>query len=202
MIIQVCAIRHGETDWNKERRIQGQTDIPLSDTGRAQALAMAYDAARHAFSAIYSSDLRRARDTAEVLAQREGLTVTMLAALRERNYGIFEGIIKEKAGLRYPAANVLYLARDPYYDFEGGESLLNFTQRVLAVFDSLRKHHMGQCIAVVCHAGVLDVLYRHATDRPLDSERDFAIPHCALNWFSHDGARWHVNHWHDHQDLK
>ena len=86
MVTRVCAVRHGETDWNKEQRIQGQIDIPLNETGHAQALAMAYNAAHHAFVAIYSSDLQRASKTAAALAQREQHEVRIRADLRERHY--------------------------------------------------------------------------------------------------------------------
>ena len=89
---RICFIRHGETDWNVEKRIQGHTDISLNEVGRAQALAMAFNAAHQRFHAIYSSDLLRAQETAQVLAQREDHPVKLLPQLRERHYGIFQGI--------------------------------------------------------------------------------------------------------------
>ena len=92
MTTRICFIRHGETDWNVDKRIQGQTDIPLNETGRAQALAMAFNAAHHNFDAIYSSDLMRARDTAKMLAARRGLDIKILPQLRERHFGIFQGL--------------------------------------------------------------------------------------------------------------
>ena len=202
MATRVCIIRHGETDWNREQRIQGQIDIPLNGTGHAQALAMAYNAAHHAFVAIYSSDLQRASQTAEVLAQREQHEVRIRSELRERHYGIFQGVAKDEAGERFPAANALYLARDLHYDFEHGESLLAFSQRVLAAFDWLQRHHQNEQIAVVSHAGVLDVLYRQATGRSLQAPRNFIVPNCALNWFRYEGGRWRVDHWDDHHHLK
>jgi len=201
MHTRICIIRHGETDWNLARRIQGQIDIPLNSAGRAQALAMAFNAAHHRFSAIYSSDLRRANETAQALAEREGQTVTTLTALRERHYGIFQNVTKDEAGQIHPQAHALYLARDLDYDFESGENLTNFAQRTMNVFDSLAKQHRAQQIAVVCHAGLLDVMYRRATGRELQPARDFVIPNCALNWFRHDGQRWHLESWDDHHHL-
>jgi probable phosphoglycerate mutase len=120
---RLCIIRHGETDWNVQRRIQGHTDIPLNATGRAQALAMAFNTGQQRFHAIYSSDLARARETARVLAQREDRAVRLLAPLRERHYGIFQGLTAAQGAERYPTAYAHYLARDPDYDFETGESL-------------------------------------------------------------------------------
>lgn len=202
MTTRACVIRHGETDWNREGRIQGQIDIPLNETGRAQALAMAFNSAHYSFCAVYSSDLSRAVDTAQALAEREELDVIQLPQLRERHYGIFQGVSKTEAPAKYPKAFALYEARDVHYPFESGESLTEFAARVIDIFDWLVKHQTNQQFAVVCHAGVLDVLYRHATGRPLDTARDFHIPNSALNWFHHDGNRWHLDRWDDHHHVK
>ena len=202
MTSRVCIIRHGETDWNLEGRIQGQIDIPLNETGRAQALAMAFNSAHHRFSAVYSSDLARAFETATALSEREDLQVNTLTELRERHYGIFQNVTKTEAPSKYPEAYALYAARDLHYDFETGESLKEFAQRVLDVFDWLVRHHRDEQFAVVCHAGILDIMYRHATGRPLETERDFHIPNSALNWFHHDGYGWHLEKWDDHHHAK
>lgn len=198
---RICFIRHGETDWNLEKRIQGHTDIPLNETGRAQALAMAFTAAQQHFHCIYSSDLKRARETAEVLAQRKGQPVKPLAQLRERHFGIFQGLTAAEGAARHPAAHAHYVARDPDYDFETGESLRGFAVRVAEGIDWLVRHHGGQTIAAVCHSGVLDLVYRRATSRPLTSPRDFKIPNCSLNWFHFDGQGWHLDAWGDHHHL-
>ena len=198
---RICFIRHGETDWNVAKRIQGHTDIDLNETGRSQALAMAFNAAHHRFHAIYSSDLARARDTAQVLAQREEHEVKLLPQLRERHYGIFQGITAAQGAERHPAAYAHYIARDPDYDFESGESMLAFAARVAEAIDWMVRHHSGQTIAAVSHAGVLDILYRRATGRPLHTPRDFKIPNCALNWFHFDGQGWHLESWADRHHL-
>lgn len=198
---RICFIRHGETDWNVEKRIQGQTDIPLNPTGRAQALAMAFNAAHHPFHAIYSSDLSRAHETAHTLAERLGHTVRPLAQLRERHYGIFQGITAKEGAERHPQAHAHYVARDLHYDFETGESMLGFAERVSQVIEQLCHHHPSETIAAVSHAGVLDILYRKATDRPLHTPRDFIIPNCALNWFHFDSHGWHLEAWDDHHHL-
>ncbi len=206
MSTRICFIRHGETDWNVEKRIQGQIDIPLNQTGRAQALAMAFNAAHHNFSAVYSSDLSRARETAQAVAEGRALEVITLPQLRERHYGIFQDVKKDEAGTLYPEAYAFYEARDFHYDFETGESMQCFAERVSEAVDWLIRHHSGQTIAAVCHAGVLDILYRRATGRPLHTPRDFFIPNCALNWFHFDnkggeGHGWHLEAWDDHHHL-
>jgi len=198
---RICIIRHGETEWNVEKRIQGHTDVPLNETGRAQALAMAFNAAHQRFHAVYSSDLVRAVETAQVLAQREDLAVTLLPQLRERHYGLFQGMTAAQGAALYPAAYAHYVARDLNYDFETGESLRRFAERVADGIDWLVRHHRGQTIAAVSHGGVLDVVYRRATGRPLSTPRDFVIPNCALNWFHFDGQGWHLDAWADRHYL-
>ena len=198
---RICVIRHGETDWNVEKRIQGHTDVPLNEVGRAQALAMAFNAAHQRFAAIYSSDLLRAVETAQVLAQREDLEVSLLPQLRERHYGLFQGITAGEGAALHPAAYAYYVARDLNYDFETGESLRRFAERVADGIDWLVRHHSGQTIAAVSHSGVLDVVYRRATGRPLSTPRDFKIPNCGLNWFHFDGQGWHLEAWADRHHL-
>ena len=203
MTTQICIIRHGETDWNQERRIQGQIDIPLNDTGRSQAMAMALDAeiGHSPFHAIYSSDLSRAQETADVLARRCGLKTISRKDLRERHYGIFQNVVKKEAEFLYPEAYALYIARDMDYDFETGESLRNFAKRTTQAFEWIARHHEGKRVAVVCHAGPLDIMYRTATGRPLNTPRDFDIPNCALNWFHYDSQGWHLDSWGNHRPL-
>lgn len=202
METRLCIVRHGETDWNVEKRIQGHLDIPLNATGRAQALAMAYNAAHHHFAALYSSDLTRALDTARAIGEREGLEVRVLPQIRERNYGIFEGLTAAEAAARYPEAYARYVARDPHYDFETGESLLDFAARVAEGIDWITRHHVGQTVCAVSHGGVLDLLYRKATGRPLQAPRDFVIPNCALNWFVYDEHGLHLVKWADRHHLE
>ena len=201
MTTRICFIRHGETDWNVAKRIQGQTDVPLNETGRSQALAMAFNAAHHDFSAIYSSDLQRALDTAKLVAERRGLKVNTLPQLRERHFGIFQGLTAAEGLQLNPAAHACYLARDVNYDFETGESMLRFAERVKEAVAYLTQLHPSQTIAVVSHAGVLEIVYRKATGRPLQTPRDFAIPNCALNWFNFDEHGWHLEAWDDHHHL-
>lgn len=193
--MRICLIRHGETDWNLERRIQGQIDIPLNEKGRRQAIEMAAHASRHAFSAIYSSDLMRALETAKALGQRRQAIVS----LRERHFGIFQGITAEEARSRYPAAYERYLERDPEYDFDSGESLKAFENRVAAAIEHLRRRHEKETIAVITHAGFLDIVYRRATGKDLSAKRDFNIPNCALNWFAIDEKDWRLEKWGDEQ---
>lgn len=199
MNVRICLIRHGETDWNACRRIQGQMDIPLNDNGRAQAEAMSHQACGYRFHGIYSSDLGRAVDTARMLADRCGLEARTMPALRERHFGRLQGLTAAEAAMRYPQIYASYKARDPDCDFETGESLLQFSQRVSHALEALIGNHAGQTLALVSHAGVLDMVYRKATGRALRAPRDFSIPNCALNWFTFDELGWHLQTWGDQQ---
>lgn len=202
MTTRICFVRHGETDWNAERRIQGQFDIALNATGRAQALAAAFGLAHHAFAAIHASDLSRALQTAQAAATRLGMDVRIAPGLRERHYGIFQGLTAAEGAVRFPAAHARYAARDPDYDFGTGESLRDFAARVIAGVDDLVRHHAGQTLLAVTHGGVLDIIYRRATGRPLEVARDFTIPNAALNWFDIDAGGWRLVKWADRHHLE
>ena len=202
MTTKVCIIRHGETDWNKNKRIQGQLDIPLNDTGHAQAQAMARNAAQYHFDALYSSDLERALHTAQALAQPTQHEIIILPQLRERHFGFFQGLYKARASEQYPEAYTLYQSRNIEFNFDNGESLIQFSQRILDIFNELVKQHRNQQIAVVCHAGPLDIMYRHAMNQPLHTQRDFDIPNSALNWFRYDDQGWHLDQWDDHHHIQ
>ena len=190
MATRICMIRHGETDWNAGRLIQGQIDIPLNENGRNQAMStgMLDD-----ICAIYSSDLSRAYETAEMLAG--GAEVIKLPSLRERHHGIFQGITASEAAARFPEDYARYKSRDPHHQLETGESLAQFAHRIDEVLDELIRRHSGNTFAIVTHAGVLDVIYRRATGRLLNAPRDFTIRNCSLNWFRHDIEGLHLESW-------
>ncbi len=196
-ILTICLVRHGETAWNAERRLQGHTDIPLNDTGRAQAAATAGLLAAHRFDAAYTSDLARAADTARAIGERIGLDATPIAALRERHYGAFQGLTYDEAQRLHPEAYSHFKARTPDHPLpEGGESLSTFAQRVATALDTLVQRHAGQQILVVAHGGVLDIIYRIASGRSLSQTRDFKIPNAALNWIRHQPpATWSIEQW-------
>lgn len=192
---QLCIVRHGETDWNAEKRIQGQTDIPLNAAGRAQAAAAAAGLAGRRFDAIYSSDLARTWQTAQPIAAALGLHLNAAPGLRERHYGRMQGLTVEEARQRYPALHAVYVGRDPHHDLDGGESLTGFAGRIAAGLAGLAAAHAGQTLLLVAHGGVLDIAYRIATGRDLAGPRDFPIPNAALNWLEYRGATWRLVAW-------
>jgi len=194
---RLCLVRHGETAWNAEGRVQGQLDIPLSTTGRSQARAVAAALAGEAFDAIWSSDLVRVQQTAEPTAQLLKKEVRLSKALRERHYGEFQGITYAEAKVRLPEDYARFRDKELDFGFRTGESLRIFNERVLSFFNGLVEEHPGARLLVFTHGGVLEMLYRHATGRGLQSQRDFEIPNAALNRLEYAGGEWKVLAWAD-----
>lgn len=196
-----CLVRHGETDWNGERRIQGQIDIDLNQTGEAQAQALRPGLTQHGFAAIYSSDLLRAWRTAQIATAGLGLAVAPAPTLRERHFGVLQGATLHEASLRHPEVHRHHLARTPDHDYETGESLVDFAARVMTGLDAIAARHAGQNVLAFTHGGVLDVAYRAATGRRLDTPRDFTLPNAAFNWLERDGDDWRLISWADRRHL-
>ncbi|MDE2599640.1 MAG: histidine phosphatase family protein [Rhodocyclaceae bacterium] len=190
---RVCIVRHGETDWNAERRIQGQIDIPLNATGREQARAAAQGLAEQSFAALYSSDLQRAYDTATAASELLGLPVQPEPGLRERHYGEFQGLTQDEIKAR--ADYERYINRETNFAFGNGESLCAFAERIKRTLNRLAQRHVGTDILLFAHGGVLDVIYRIATHRPLETARDFPIPNAALNWIEIGNPDWQLLEW-------
>jgi probable phosphoglycerate mutase len=202
---RLCLIRHGETAWNAEGRVQGQTDVPLSEVGRAQAHAVARALTALAgdrFAALYASDLTRVTQTAAPAAEALALPVKLDARLRERHYGIFETLTYVEAKARFPEDYLRFKLRDPDYDFESGESLRRFHARSIECLSALVARHAGESILVFTHGGVLEMAYRHATGKPLASPRDFEIPNAALNRIEAGAQGWSVEAWADRSHLE
>lgn len=194
----ICLVRHGETAWNVERRLQGHLDVPLNDTGQAQAQATAANLATVHFAAVYSSDLQRARQTAAAIARsRAGeMEVEVQPRLRERHYGAFQGLTYAEAEAQFPEDYRRFKEREPHTGFPGGgESLAEFAARVAEALTELANNHAGEQVLVVTHGGVLDIVHRLASGKPLDAPRDFTIPNAALNWIEYDGDTWQLVSW-------
>jgi probable phosphoglycerate mutase len=198
---RLCIVRHGETDWNAERRLQGQVDIGLNATGRLQAQAMRARLQALHFAAAYSSDLARAWHTAEIALAGADLAVSPAPTFRERDYGRYQGLTAADAARDHPAMHAAHQARDIHYDYGTGESLVAFAARVKAAMQALAERHVGEQTLIFTHGGVLDIIYRLANHRDLDSPRDFAIPNAALNWLAYAGGEWRILAWADQSHL-
>lgn len=181
---RLIAVRHGETAWNVDTRIQGHLDIPLNDIGRWQAARAGEALAGEPVAAIYSSDLRRAWETAQAIAraQTEPVAPTADARLRERAFGRFEGRTFAEIEAAEPGMALRWRQRDPgFAPPEGGESLIDFRARITAAAHDLAARHVGQLVVLVAHGGVLDVLYRAATRQDLQAPRTWLLGNAAIN---------------------
>jgi len=201
-VTTLVLVRHGETAWNAEGRVQGQTDVPLNNIGRAQALALVPVLAAEGFGALYSSDLLRVRETAQPTAQALGLGVRLEAGLRERHYGMFETLTYVECRERFPAEFERFRQKELEFDFGTGESLRAFSERALASVGAIAARHAGQAVLVFTHGGVLEMLYREATARGLRSARDFEIPNAAINRFEFAAGRWQLHTWAERTHLE
>jgi probable phosphoglycerate mutase len=181
LVTRIIAIRHGETDWNAASRIQGHLDIGLNDAGRWQARRLADVLADEALDAIYSSDLARARETAQAVAVNAGLDVRTDVGLRERSFGVFEGLTFVEIEQRFPEPARRWRQRDAGFGPEGGETLKAFYCRAVARVTALAARHRGQHIAIVAHGGVLDALYRAASRVALDAPRTWKVGNASIN---------------------
>lgn len=178
---RIIAIRHGETTWNVDTRIQGHLDIPLSAAGRWQAERLASALKDEAIGAIYASDLARAWETAQYVGQALGMQVVKEIGLRERHFGDFEGKTFAEIEVLLPEQSMLWRKRDPEFSPLGGESLVALRARVLEAAERLAAAHPGQQIALVGHGGVMDVLYRAATRLDIQAPRTWALGNAAIN---------------------
>lgn len=178
---RIIAVRHGETAWNVDTRIQGQLDIGLNEKGRWQAHRLALALAGEDIDAIYASDLWRAYDTALSIANAQAMNVITDEGLRERGFGSFQGKTFADIEASLPDQALLWRKRAPDFAPEGGESLLQFRARVLAALGAIAADHVGQQIVIASHGGVMDVLYRAATGQDLQAPRTWELGNAAIN---------------------
>ena len=178
---RIIALRHGETTWNVDTRIQGHLNIPLSPIGRWQAEQLALALSDEPLAAIYASDLARAWETAQYVARLQNLSVIEEVGLRERGFGDFEGKTFAEIAALLPEQSMRWRKRDPDFAPAGGETLKALRTRVLDAATRLAAQHPGEQIALVAHGGVMDVLYRAATRQEIQAPRTWDLGNAAIN---------------------
>jgi probable phosphoglycerate mutase len=196
---EIFLIRHGETGWNAEKRLQGHVDIDLNAEGQRQAAALHRALRDEQLDLIAASDLQRAMRTASPLAEARGMTLHLEPALRERSYGAFEGLRYSDIEELYPDGYAAWRARDIDARYPAGqrtaETLREFSARAVNAVEALAKRHRNKRIAVVTHGGVLECIYRAATGMPLDKPRDFEIRNASINRLTWDDANLQIIEW-------
>jgi probable phosphoglycerate mutase len=157
---QLLVVRHGQTDWNAEGRYQGASDVVLNEVGRAQAREVANSIReRYSVDCVVASPLRRAFETAEIIAAVLGLAVHVTEQFRERDVGVYEGLLRSEARARYPDAWAENITRHLHTAPRGGESILEVGARVMDGLQKLRVAYPGQCVLLVAHGYVARMVF-------------------------------------------
>lgn len=204
--ITFFAIRHGETVSNAAKRYQGHSDSPLTETGRKQVSSLGSRMSNMEFDALISSDLGRAQETASIIAGYTGHPVATDNRLRERNYGVLEGLTVPEISTRYSEVLDRLDANDPDYIIPDGESHRQHYERNIAAIEELAADRSVNRVAMVVHGGVLDSLFRYVADLPLEQPRCFITTNASLTIITHgifySTKRWVIETWCDTAHLE
>ncbi|MCY4014165.1 MAG: histidine phosphatase family protein [Gammaproteobacteria bacterium] len=194
MTTELVVIRHGETEFNRRGLYQGHADSPLTPLGEAQALRLAPRLrSLDCTATVHCSDLGRARRTAELLVQAPAHRVCEDVALRERCYGVFEGLSRTEIAAQYPDARIASGAANPDYTPPGAETQDEFNGRVIGAFDRIANEHAGERVIVVTHGGVVTAFARYVLGVPADAPRRFDIGNTSLSLLYREDVRgWMV----------
>ena len=198
----IYLIRHGLTEWNEQHRMQGHSNSPLSARGLRQAQQLARRMAGTQFTALYSSDSGRARQTAQCIADLTEHPVRVDPRLRERNFGVFEGLTGVEIKERHPEEHVRWRTRDPDYVVPGGESAKAFAARAHEGLVDIAQRHVGEVIVIVTHGLVLDIVYRAAYNIALGEPRFHNLVNAGINQVRYADGRWRVDVWADDSHLE
>jgi probable phosphoglycerate mutase len=195
-LTRFAIIRHGETIWNREQRIQGQRNSVLSPAGELQAHATARRLRDVPFTRLVSSDLGRTLQTAAPIVSATGLALETDRRLRERCFGVFEGMTRAEIEVRHAEAYAHWQGRDPHYAMQDGESLNGLCVRVRECLESIAAQTPGRVI-VVTHGGVLDAVYRIAANLALDAPRTWRLLNSSINEIEITAGKWRLLEWGD-----
>jgi probable phosphoglycerate mutase len=198
---EILLIRHGETAWNAEKRMQGHLDIPLNAEGARQAAALGQALLNEPLDAIICSDLQRAMQTAHAIAAPRGMEVKIEPGLRERCFGAFEGLLYADIGAHYPEAYAAWQAREIDARYPQGvhvaETLREFFERAVGTITRLVSATHHRKLALVTHGGVLECAYRAAQGAHILRPRDFDVLNASINRLAWDGKSFRIIQWAD-----
>ncbi|MDP7174943.1 MAG: histidine phosphatase family protein [SAR324 cluster bacterium] len=177
---EIILIRHGETEWNSQQRMQGHSNSDLSEVGRGQIQALGELMKNVSFDHIYSSDSLRARQTAEAITQYSGHTLQFDQRIREKNLGVFEGLTSTEAKERHPEIYRLFKTAGANYVIYEGESTQQLLERALEFIEEIRLRHPQERVVMVTHGGVVRVLMKHALGLSIDAPTRFIIKNTGI----------------------
>jgi probable phosphoglycerate mutase len=171
---EILLVRHGETDWNVERRFQGHADPSLNDNGRAQAHALAAELAAEHIDAVYTSDLTRARETAEIISAQLGVDIVPRSELREIDVGDWEGLTWDDIERQFPDGRRRW--DESGHGWEGGETYEQLAERVVDALRRIAAAHPGGRVLVVGHGGTIRSVRAHVEGRSVAESRRRSAP--------------------------
>ena len=172
---EIILIRHGETEWNSQQRMQGHSNSDLSSVGQAQIQALGEWMKNVPFDHIYSSDSLRAKQTAEAITQFSGHKLKIDLRLREKNLGVFEGLTSEEARERHPEVFRLFKTAGSKYVIDEGESTQQLQDRALEIVNEIRIKHPEERVLLVTHGGFIRVVMKHSLGLSLETPTRFLI---------------------------
>ena len=172
---EIILIRHGETEWNSQQRMQGHSNSDLSSVGQAQIQALGQWMKNVPFDLIYSSDSPRAKQTAEAITQFSGHELQFDQRLREKNLGVFEGLTSEEARERHPEVFRLFKTAGSTYVIDEGESTQQLQDRALEIVNEIRIKHPEERVLLVTHGGFIRVVMKHSLGLSLETPTRFLI---------------------------
>ncbi|MEY3220460.1 MAG: hypothetical protein RIT27_1817 [Pseudomonadota bacterium] len=191
---RIFLVRHGETAWNLEGRMQGHLDVPLTEIGIEQAKAAAEELSGISFDGFYCSDLQRAFQTAQQISSKIKQPPQALFELRERNLGILQGFTRNEAIEHYPDVVDAYL-NNPDFVIPKGESSRDFMQRCITIINQLAKQHLNQNILMVTHGGFVGNVLKYVLEIPISAPRRFKVLNTSINTFLYNETGWILESW-------
>lgn len=195
--MRLIPIRHGETRWNVEGREQGHLDSALTPRGSQQSRAVAERLRGGRFSVLYSSDLGRAIQTAEIISAVTGVRITRDIGLRERNMGVFEGLTKQEMAQRFPAEYSEYRRIGHEFRIPQGESGRERLERSIRVLNAIAERHPNETVVAVTHGGFLMGFFEHVLGIPPGNGWRFRRQNAAYNSFEYIEGVWRLETWNE-----
>ena len=196
------AVRHGETEWNLIEKQQGHLDSQLTENGVKQAELLANALKDKNIDVLYSSDLGRAMQTADIIAQKLSLDIQTDIRLRERHLGIMQNLTKKEFVEKYPEEAACFNTGDPDYVLPNGESARQRYTRCIECAEDLAKRERGKRLLVVSHGGVLNSFFYKATNTSLTEPRRFSLFNGSINSFTISEDKWRLDTWGEIAHLK
>ncbi len=192
---KVCLVRHAQTEWNLQRRYQGQLNSPLTPVGIAQTRALAVALEGRKFDRVLCSDLGRTWQTGEIVCGHLGLEMQSETRLRERSLGVLQGGTHEENRVNHPEAFEAYTQKDAMREIPGGESLHVFSKRCTDFLEHIAKAHEGESILLITHGGVMSMVFRYVVGLSLQTPRRFHSTNTAISDIMHSGEAYSLVSW-------